>query len=119
MQMRALDILQFKLNVLWVIADSIMLASTEIKIEGRDYFRQPVLILINNKTIMENKIEHSDIYALAFHHRFQWEEAQQSYVILFPEGMVKLHGGAGEVIKRVDGKAYGGRYCGRFKSNFS
>jgi pyrroloquinoline quinone biosynthesis protein D len=54
---------------------------------------------------VENKIEHSDIYALAFHHRFQWEEAQQSYVILFPEGMVKLHGGAGEVIKRLDGKA--------------
>lgn len=46
-----------------------------------------------------------DVYALAHHHRFQWEEAQQSYVILFPEGMVKLHGGAGEVIKRVDGKA--------------
>ncbi|HEY0563747.1 MAG TPA: pyrroloquinoline quinone biosynthesis peptide chaperone PqqD [Methylophilus sp.] len=54
---------------------------------------------------MENNIQHADIYALAFHHRFQWEEAQQSYVILFPEGMVKLHGGAGEVIKRVDGKA--------------
>ena len=54
---------------------------------------------------MEINIQHSDIYALAFHHRFQWEEAQQSYVILFPEGMVKLHGGAGEVIKRVDGKA--------------
>ncbi len=43
MQMRALDILQFKLNVLWVIADSIMLASTEIKVEGRDYLRQPVI----------------------------------------------------------------------------
>ena len=54
---------------------------------------------------MENQILHTDIYALAPHHRFQWEEAQQSYVILFPEGMVKLHGGAGEVIKRVDGKA--------------
>lgn len=53
----------------------------------------------------ENNIQHADIYAIAFHHRFQWEEAQQSYVILFPEGMVKLHGGAGEVIKRVDGKA--------------
>ncbi|MEZ0288046.1 MAG: pyrroloquinoline quinone biosynthesis protein C, partial [Methylophilus sp.] len=37
------DILQFKLNVLWVIADSIMLASTEIKTEGRDYLRQPVI----------------------------------------------------------------------------
>lgn len=54
---------------------------------------------------MDNNIQHSDIYALAHHHRFQWEEAQNSYVILFPEGMVKLHGGAGEVIKRLDGKA--------------
>ncbi len=42
-QLQALDILQFKLNVLWVIADSIMLASTEIKVEGRDYLRQPVI----------------------------------------------------------------------------
>ena len=43
MQMKALEILQFKLNVLWVIADSIMLASTDIKVEGRDYLRQPVI----------------------------------------------------------------------------
>lgn len=42
MQERALDILQFKLNVLWVIADSIMLASLNIKVEDRDYLRQPV-----------------------------------------------------------------------------
>lgn len=43
MQMKALDILQFKLNVLWVIADAIMLACTDIKTEGRDYVRQPVI----------------------------------------------------------------------------
>jgi pyrroloquinoline-quinone synthase len=43
MQMKALDILQFKLNVLWVMADSIMLASTNITTEGRDYLRQPVI----------------------------------------------------------------------------
>ena len=67
---------------------------------------------------MENKIEHSDIYALAFHHRFQWEEAQQSYVILFPEGMVKLHGGAGEVIKRIDGKASVGDVVAELKAAF-
>jgi pyrroloquinoline quinone biosynthesis protein D len=67
---------------------------------------------------MENKIEHSDIYALAFHHRFQWEEAQQSYVILFPEGMVKLHGGAGEVIKRLDGKATVGDVVADLKVTF-
>lgn len=47
MQMKALEILQFKLNVLWVIADAIMLASTEIKTEGRDYLRQPVINIEN------------------------------------------------------------------------
>ena len=67
---------------------------------------------------MEISIQHSDIYALAFHHRFQWEEAQQSYVILFPEGMVKLHGGAGEVIKRVDGKVSVGDIVADLKAAF-
>ena len=44
MQLKALDILQFKLNVLWVIADSIMLASdVDIKVAGKDYFHQPVI----------------------------------------------------------------------------
>lgn len=36
-------------------------------------------------------------------YRFQWEPAQNSYVLLFPEGMVKLPGSAGEIMKRVDG----------------
>lgn len=49
-------------------------------------------------------MDQNDIYKLAPHYRFQWEEAQQCYVLLFPEGMIKLNGGAGEVIKRVDGK---------------
>jgi pyrroloquinoline quinone biosynthesis protein D len=35
--------------------------------------------------------------------RFQWEPAQQSFVLLYPEGMVKLAGSAGEILKRVDG----------------
>lgn len=43
MQKRALDILQFKLNVLWVVADAIMLACMDVKVEGRDYTRQPVI----------------------------------------------------------------------------
>lgn len=67
---------------------------------------------------MDNNIQHDDIYALAHHHRFQWEEAQQSYVILFPEGMVKLHGGAGEVLKRVDGKATVGDIVADLKAAF-
>ncbi|MDX9952332.1 MAG: pyrroloquinoline quinone biosynthesis peptide chaperone PqqD [Methylophilaceae bacterium] len=67
---------------------------------------------------MEHEIKHEDIYALAPHHRFQWEEAQQSYVILFPEGMVKLHGGAGEVLKRVNGKATVGEIIAELKAAF-
>lgn len=66
----------------------------------------------------DNNIQASDIYAIALHHRFQWEEAQQSYVILFPEGMVKLHGGAGEVIKRIDGKATVGDIVAELKEAF-
>ncbi|HSH98948.1 MAG: pyrroloquinoline quinone biosynthesis peptide chaperone PqqD [Methylophilaceae bacterium] len=52
---------------------------------------------------MTTSVNHADIYKLARHYRFQWEDAQQCYVLLFPEGMIKLNGGAGEVIKRVDG----------------
>ena len=48
-------------------------------------------------------IKLGDIYKIAPHHRFQWEKAQDCYVILFPEGMVKLNGGAGEVLNLVDG----------------
>ncbi len=36
--------------------------------------------------------------------RFQWEEAQQAYVLLYPEGMVKLNQSAGEILRRCDGK---------------
>lgn len=53
---------------------------------------------------MSDKIKSEDIFGLARHFRFQYEEAQGGYVLLFPEGMVKLNGGAGEVIKRVDGQ---------------
>jgi pyrroloquinoline quinone biosynthesis protein D len=49
-------------------------------------------------------LEQTNIFKSAAHHRFQWEEAQQSHVILFPEGMVKLNGSAGEVLSLVDGK---------------
>lgn len=69
-------------------------------------------------TIVENAIQHTDVFAIALHHRFQWEEAQQSYVILFPEGMVKLHGGAGDVIKRVNGKGTVGEIVAELKSAF-
>lgn len=36
--------------------------------------------------------------------RFQWEEAQDCYVLLYPEGMVKLSHSAGEILKHCDGE---------------
>ena len=36
--------------------------------------------------------------------RMQYEEAQQAYVLLYPEGMVKLNQSASEILKRCDGE---------------
>lgn len=36
--------------------------------------------------------------------RLQWEAAQNSHVLLYPEGMVKLNGSAGEIMQRCDGE---------------
>jgi len=47
-------------------------------------------------------IQLSQVFAIAPHHRFQWEEAQECFVILFPEGMVKLNQGAGEILSLVN-----------------
>lgn len=35
--------------------------------------------------------------------RFQWEPAQESYVLLYPEGLIKLPGSSGEIMKLIDG----------------
>jgi len=50
-------------------------------------------------------LDDAAIPELVRHFRFQWEPAQQSHVLLFPEGMVKLGDSAGEIMKRVDGRA--------------
>jgi pyrroloquinoline quinone biosynthesis protein D len=35
--------------------------------------------------------------------RLQWEPAQEAHVLLYPEGMVKLNGSAGQIMSRCDG----------------
>ena len=42
--------------------------------------------------------------AIARGFRLQWEPAQNAHVLLYPEGMVKLNGSAGEILKRCDGQ---------------
>jgi pyrroloquinoline quinone biosynthesis protein D len=41
--------------------------------------------------------------ALVARFRLQWEEAQGAWVLLYPEGMVKLNQSAGEILRRCDG----------------
>ena len=38
------------------------------------------------------------------HFRLQWEEAQSTWVLLYPEGMVKLNQSAAEIMRRCDGQ---------------
>ena len=51
----------------------------------------------------ETSLGLDDVMELGRQFRLQWEQAQQAYVLLYPEGMVKLSQSAGEVLKRVDG----------------
>lgn len=36
-------------------------------------------------------------------YRLQFEEAQDTWVLLYPEGMIKLNGSASEILQRCDG----------------
>jgi len=35
--------------------------------------------------------------------RLQWEDVQQAWVLLYPEGMIQLNASAGEILRRCDG----------------
>ena len=48
-------------------------------------------------------LSEGDTPCLSKLYRLQWEKAQDAYVLLYPEGMVKLNESAGEILSRVDG----------------
>ena len=50
---------------------------------------------------MENecRLELGDVMELNPSFHFRWEEPQQSYVLLYPEGIVKLNESAAEILK--------------------
>ena len=47
----------------------------------------------------------ADVPAVAGGFRLQYETAQSAWVLLYPEGMVKLSASAGEIMKRIDGRS--------------
>ncbi len=46
----------------------------------------------------------ASIPALNAMYRLQWEDAQQAWVLLYPEGMVRLNAPAAEILRRCDGR---------------
>ena len=50
--------------------------------------------------------------------RLQYEEAQAAWVLLYPEGMVKLSGSAGEIMKRIDGRTTVAALIGALEAAF-
>jgi len=51
--------------------------------------------------------------------RLQWEEAQGAYVLLYPEGMVKLNTSAAEILKLCDGRHALGEIVAMLEQAFS
>ena len=51
--------------------------------------------------------------------RMQWEEAQKCYVLLYPEGMVRLNGSAGEILKCCDGATAVGDIIATLEQKFN
>lgn len=50
--------------------------------------------------------------------RMQYEKAQGCYVLLFPEGMIKLNPSAAEILKRVDGSNTENAICIELRQAF-
>ncbi len=51
--------------------------------------------------------------------RLQWEPAQNCHVLLYPEGMVKLNGSAGEIMVRCDGERSIAAIVGELETAFN
>jgi pyrroloquinoline quinone biosynthesis protein D len=51
------------------------------------------------------KLAPEDIPVIQSRFRLQWEAAQDAYVLLYPEGMVKLSESAAQILNRVNGSA--------------
>ena len=58
---------------------------------------------LESAVLPEMKIELDDVPEISRHFRLQFEQAQSAWVLLYPEGMVKLSASAGEIMKRIDG----------------
>ena len=67
---------------------------------------------------MNTAVSADDVPSISPKFRLQWEEAQGCHVLLYPEGMVKLNGPAGEILKRCDGQRTVSQIIADLRSQF-
>ena len=65
-----------------------------------------------------SKLSEDTVVSLHKQFRFQWEPAQNSFVLLYPEGLIKLEGSAGEIKKRIDGNKTVSEIIGDLEATF-
>ena len=54
---------------------------------------------------MQNTIiKGNDVPSINPTYVFRWEETQNAYMLMYPEGLIKLNGPAGYIMKEIDGK---------------
>ena len=64
-------------------------------------------------------VDDTTVPRIAPTYRFQWEEAQQCHVLLYPEGMVKLNPSAAEILQLCDGQRSVGQIVGALREKFT
>jgi pyrroloquinoline quinone biosynthesis protein D len=67
---------------------------------------------------MSEQLPQDAVVRIAPTYRFQWEPMQNSHVLLYPEGMVKLNPSASEILKHCDGSRTVGQIIAELKTKF-
>ena len=52
----------------------------------------------------ETRVQIEERYEIHPQFLFRWEPSQEAYVLLYPEGIVKLNQTAGEILRRCTGR---------------
>jgi pyrroloquinoline quinone biosynthesis protein D len=58
------------------------------------------------------------VWRIAARFRLQYEPVQSAWVLLYPEGMIKLSPSAAEILRRVDGASSVDALCGSLETAY-
>ena len=64
------------------------------------------------------ELNHQQVFNFAKGYRFQFEPVQDAYVLLYPEGLIKLNQTAGLILSKIDGQRTLGEIIADLNSQF-